>query len=449
MRCDVLVVGGGSAGLTAAVAAGRAGADVVLIERHGSLGGMATASLIHSICGLYLLQAKPDATPANPGLATELAGRLIALGGAAGPVRMGRVDVLLQHPTLFACAADQMLGELSQRITPRFHTELISATPSAGERDQDWRVEVICRGQRTTIDASAVVDASGDAVVAALSSAGFDQAQADRLQRPAYVFALQGVDEGATAPDARLRIAGLIARAVKDGELPGGALGAGLRATGRPGEAFITIDLQGVEGHAYDPTDPACLTALEAHGRALMHALITFLQREAAGFEHATVSAIPARVGVRESRRVHGRYRVEADDLVSGAVFKDAIGLATWPQELRETARGPRWTFPASGRGGCGIPLRALRLAKYDNLWVAGRCLSCSHAAQAALRVIGTCLVTGQAAGLAAAIQARGDEPTADAVRHAIDTAIMPTAAPWHERLTQATLTNPASWERT
>ncbi|MEX0741227.1 MAG: FAD-dependent oxidoreductase, partial [Phycisphaeraceae bacterium] len=97
MRCDVLVIGGGSAGLAAAVAAARAGAKVVLVERYGSLGGMASASLVHSICGLYRLAAQgTEARPANVGLATELAGRLLAIGGAWGPVRMGRVDVLMQ-----------------------------------------------------------------------------------------------------------------------------------------------------------------------------------------------------------------------------------------------------------------------------------------------------------------------------------------------------------------
>ena len=101
MHVDVLVAGGGSAGLAAAVSAARMGARTLLIEHHGSLGGMAPAALVHSICGLYRLP-HGDGPPkiANIGFAEEFARRLILAGGASGPVRMGRVDVLLQQPSL-------------------------------------------------------------------------------------------------------------------------------------------------------------------------------------------------------------------------------------------------------------------------------------------------------------------------------------------------------------
>src|SRR5437588_456312 len=107
MHVDVLVAGGGSAGLAAAVSAARLGARTLLVEHHGSLGGMAPAALVHSICGLYHLP-KGGSAPAfaNEGFAQEFARRLLLTGGASGPVRMGRVDVLLQQPTAFARLAD-------------------------------------------------------------------------------------------------------------------------------------------------------------------------------------------------------------------------------------------------------------------------------------------------------------------------------------------------------
>jgi hypothetical protein len=112
---------------------------------------------------------------------------------------------------------------------------------------------------------------------------------------------------------------------------------------------------------------------------------------------------------VRESRRIVGRYRIEAADIEQGAQFPDAVAFAAWPMELRETALGPRLRYP-TGKDPCGIPLRALRVRDDDALFMAGRCLSCSHEAQASLRVIGTCLATGEAAGLAAALKvAQGD----------------------------------------
>jgi hypothetical protein len=404
LRCDVAVVGGGGAGLAAAVAAARAGAHTVLLDRHGALGGMATAALVHSVCGLYLLREEPGAVLANPGFPSELAAHLLD-SGSPGAVRMGRVDVLPHLPTAFACVADRLAAQ-TDGLEVRLHSEVAAARCDG----QGVELEVACRGARETIRATAVVDASGDAVVAALAGSGFEQ-ECERLQRPAFVFVLQGVARGALDDGQRLAVAHRIAAATRDGALPRGALGASLRASGRPGEAFVTIDLEGVPDRPFDPTDAACLTALEMHGRALASDLTQFLRDAVPGFAAVHIGAFPARVGVRESRRALGELRLEAADLASGATFPDAIGLATWPMELRETATGPRLRFPESGRP-CEIPLRALRARRVPRLFIAGRCIAASHAAQASIRVIGTCLATGEAAGLGAAAVAGGATAT-------------------------------------
>lgn len=389
--------------MAAAVAAGRAGARTVLIERYGAMGGMASASLVHSICGLYQLTEQDTPIPANPSLPMEFAGRLVRAGGAWGPHRFGRVDVLLQHPTSFARVADQIVQE-TEPVELRLHTELIRMHTSGGAIEA---AEIVCRGRHETIEPGAVIDASGDGVAVALAGARFEQTETQHLQRPAFIFSLMGVDPSVLDGEGRMRLARRIAGAVREGRLPQGALGAALRATGRSGEAFVTIDLEPPDDIAYDPTDPVCLTALEMHGRALAGELATFLCAEVTGFEQSAVAAFPTRVGVRESRRVVGEYCIEADDLERGATFEDAVALATWPRELREDTRGPRLRFPQDNRP-CEIPLRALRATGMDNLFVAGRCISCSHEAQASLRVIGTCLATGEATGLAAARQVAG-----------------------------------------
>jgi hypothetical protein len=399
VACDVLVVGGGSAGVAAAVAAARCGARTMLVERHGFLGGMATAALVHSICGLYLLQDAAGATYANPGFAAEFAMRLLHSGGASGPVRMGRLDVLLHQPTAFAALADQVVCEAGVEL--RLHSEVIAAWAEPEIR----AVELCCRGARQLIEPRVVIDASGDAALAALAGAGFEQEESSRLQRPAFIFALQGVDPGVLDDQGRLLLAHRIASAVRSGTLPTGALGTALRATGRRGEAMVTIDLDGPPGARYEPTDPACLAALEVHGRRLAQLLAAFLAREVAGCASSYIAAFPARVGIRESRRVIGEYRIESDDVLRGARFADGVALATWPMEMREQATGARFRFSEHGRP-YDIPLRTLRAREIGNLLVAGCCISASHEAQASLRVIGTCLATGEAAGLAAALLA-------------------------------------------
>jgi hypothetical protein len=425
-RCDVLVVGGGSAGLAAAVAAARSGARTLLVEWHATLGGMATAALVHSLCGLYLLRAEPGAVEANPGFATEVAAQLLAAGAAWGPVRMGRVDVLPHRPAGFARVADEIVCA-TRDLEVRFHTAAIAATTNA---DRLSAVELFCRGRREVVEPAVAVDASGDAALAALAGAPSEIVPAERLQRPAYIFLLSGVADGTLDESRRLLVAHRIASGVRAGALPSGALGASLRATDRAGEVFVTVDLDGPPGLAYDPLDPRCLTTLEVYGRGLADALVGFLRAQVAGFAGCWIAALPGRVGVRESRRVIGERRIETRDLESGATFRDAVALATWPMEMREQATGARLRFPRDDRP-AQIPLRALRAKGVRNLLVAGRCIAASHAAQASLRVIGTCLATGEAAGLAAALLAAGhagDDPAglAAAVNAARERVMLP-----------------------
>jgi hypothetical protein len=389
---DVAVVGGGSAGLAAAVTAAREGARTLLIERHGFLGGMGTASLVHTFCGLYLLRDEPVAVLANPGFASEMAGRMIAATGM-GPVRMGRLDVLPQHPVEFVRIADELVSS-EPLLELRLHTQV-----SGISREADWTVQVA--GGAHSMTARSLVDASGDAVAASLLSVDSATVDAPRLQRPAYVF---GVHHAAPMDDdARLQTAGMIVDGIRAGDLPSDALGLSFRGSGRAGEVFGSLDLAGGETTAdYDPLDPLCLTGLEMLGRATASKTIAWLAGKSPLWKGAYISQWPVRAGVRESRRWIGEHVLTGDDLLDGRRFDDEIGLATWPMEFRETPRGPKLRFPEGNRP-TGIPLRCLKPVGIDRLFVAGRCISTDHDAQASIRVMGTCFTTGEAAGRAAA----------------------------------------------
>ncbi len=396
---DVLIAGGGSAGVAAAVSAARKGATVLLVERQSMLGGMGSAALVHTICGLYYCRESPGAEYAHEGFPREFAERLRAMEGASEPVRMGRLDVLPHHPVTFALLADAMLNE-AKGLTVWLQSEIAAV----GVEDGTVRkVEVVCSGIRHHVRASQIIDCSGDANLIALAGGEVEQVAADRLQRPGYVFEVQGLKAGVLSENGRLKIAHQIVHAVKLGELPSAALGTGFRASIHPGEAFVTIDLKGdTEALAYDPTDPACLAEVVATGRFVAKEIVAYLRGSMAGFENAWISAWPARPGVRESRRAVGRYRLTAEDFLRGATFDDAVAVSPWPMELREKPTGPRWRYPEADRP-CQIPLRALQSASFANVYVAGRCLSCDHETQASIRVMGTCMATGEAAGIAAA----------------------------------------------
>lgn len=398
-RYDVVVIGAGGAGLAASVAAARAGASTLLLERHGSAGGMSTAALVHSFCGLYLLRKEPGAVLANAGLCREIEQRMIALTGM-GPECHGRVDVLPVHPVLFAHMADEMLA-VEANITRYFHTELISVEGGAG----DWKLSLAQRGGPAAVAAKVLVDASGDAVVAGALGKGSTMVSPTLLQRPAYIF---GIRRERAKDDDRLRTAGWLVEGIRAGRLPEAARGIAFRASGREGEWFGTMDLTGgTEAGDYSPFDPLILSEIEAEGRRVATAAIAWLAEKSPGWQGAYISQWPARAGIRESRRWIGESVLTGADVLAGRRFDDEIGLATWPIELRETAKGPRLKYPEDNRP-TGIQLSCLRPKDMPGIWVAGRCISCDHEAQASIRVMGTCFLTGEAAGKAAAAEAGG-----------------------------------------
>lgn len=398
MKTDVAVIGGGSAGLAAAVTAARTGARVTLIERQGMLGGMATSAQVHSICGLYQLRtdASDPLVDSNPGFPKEFAEHLLREGGARGPVRMGRLDVVLHQPAYFAHLADRYTGSLPN-LSVCLHSEIQKVDTNG--RGRINLLTLRCRGSRHEIEPAAVIDTTGDAEIARLAGVEYDRAPLEGLQRPAYIVAFGGVAPQAMADEGRMLIARMISYAVTEGRLPEGALGMAFRAGVLPQQVWGTIDLA---GDGFDPCDPHALSQIESEGRAIAISVADFLKKNIPGFEHSHIAAFPARAGIRESLRIRGIYELSGSDILQGARFEDQVALSSWPMELRETAKGPRFRFPEGNRS-CGIPLRSLRSSRVENLLVAGRCLSSSHEAQAAIRVIGTCMATGEAAGRVAA----------------------------------------------
>ena len=398
MKTDILVAGGGSAGLAAAVAAARCGAHVVLVERHGMLGGMATSANVHSICGLYQLRATETAPllDSNPGFPREFAQRLIREGGARGPVRMGRLDVVLHRPSSFAHLADRYVDSLPS-LTVLLHTEITGVLSNG-----DGKIGVLtlnCRGIRSDWEPSAVIDTTGDAEIAQFSGAACERTPLHKLQRPAYIFALGGVDPDSMSDNGRMAIARAISYAVSGGQIPKAALGIAFRVGVTPQEMWGTIDLA-AEG--LDPSNPESLSQMEAHGREIAVVVTDFLKKDLEAFRSAFISAFPARAGIREGYRIKGLEELTEQDVLTGARYHDDVALSSWPIELRETALGPKFRFPEANRS-CGIRAGCLRSQNVENLFMAGRCISSTHEAQAAVRVIGTCMATGEAAGKAAA----------------------------------------------
>src|SRR5580765_5870404 len=222
---DVVVVGGGGAGLAAAVSAARAGARTALIERYGFLGGMATAGMVSTICGLYLTSAAGPPEPLNAGFADDVARRLAAMPGCAAPVRRGRTHVLPYTPFAFACLADELTTSAAS-LDVYLHTFLTALETSAR------RVEAV----RVATWARVVVDASGDAVLAHLAGAATVTTPLAERQLPSLVFVLQHVDTEALGSGPRVALLRALVAAEQEGGLPKGAANLALGSSPQPGE---------------------------------------------------------------------------------------------------------------------------------------------------------------------------------------------------------------------
>ena len=415
LSCDVLVAGGGPAGVAAAVAAARAGAKVLLVERDAGLGGNVRAAQVHSICGLYAIASGARAEILQGGLAAELVERLKLCGGASSPQRFGRLDVVLQEPEIFSRVCGDWVGETGG-------VETLCATCIVGGVLEGGRLQSVHLAGKDgplRVTSGAVVEATGDGNLVASTGLGWERAPREMLQRPAYIFALAPVPEKVLAPEARLALSALLLSAVRDGLLASAALGAVVRPTCRPEMVRVTLDLT-AGGADYEPCDEGQVARLTGEAAEAAEALTDFLRHTAEGFGRAEIVVRPERIGIRESRRVTGRHVITAEEILGGVVPHDTVCRSAWPLELHESGAATRLVFPRDGAA-CGVPLRALQSADADNVFAAGRCVSATHEAQASLRVIGTSLATGQAAGLAAAMVVQGGEPEATVIRRACE----------------------------
>jgi hypothetical protein len=405
---DVAVVGGGPAGLAAALGAARAGAHTLLVERERVLGGNVTRAQVHTICGLYRNDAE-RAEPLHVGLPMRLAGALAGGGGAGEPTAAGRVFYLPIRPAVFGALA-HALCERTPGLALARSTTLVGAR-LAERSGAPSELELEGPEGRARAIASVVLDTSGDAAAAAAGGAALEATPPERLQRASFIVRLEGVADAAREGFARLQLAAAVARAASRGELPAECASLVARPDAERGSLHLTLTLPPLAGRPFAPLDPAYVEALGARARALTDQIVAFLRDTREGFAGARVADWPARVGIRETRRMLGRVVLAREDVLEGRRRDDEVALSGWPIELWQDHRRARFEHPAAP---CSVPLGALVSRSHPGLGAAGRCLSATHEAHGALRVIGTALATGEAIGVAAALAAAARAALAD-----------------------------------
>lgn len=392
---DVLVVGGGVAGVAAAIASARAGADTVIVEANAFFGGAATAAAVVQFMGWR----NPRGTQVIAGIGQEIVDRAVARGGSAGPdyglLSTGmRIDRVVFDPDIMKVVLDELVTESG--AMPLFHARVCGVER---EGRTITEVRILTKSGEITFRPKMVVDSSGDLEV--LHRAGCEMLpleDGEELQPASLYFRMGPVDlDTYEALDHEQRSA-ISRRGVAEGAL--GRLAISCYAVPGSDEAWFNVTRVAVDG-----ADAFDLSRAEMEGRRQALAAARFIAANVPGFEKASLKGFAPQIGIRETRRVRGRVVVTEEDLRSGRPFQDSIAIAAFPIDVHDAKSADVRLDPVGDEDHVyHIPLGSLIPVSLDNALVAGRGVSATHTAFGALRIMPQAMAMGQAAGVAAAL---------------------------------------------
>lgn len=414
--CDVLVAGGGAAGVAAAVVASRRGARVVLVERYGFCGGGAVAGMSGTICGMYAATDNHCAPPRQVvhGFLDEFVAAIERRGGLTDPVRYGKTFTRVHDPLTWRDTADALLAEAGVQVL--LHTTVTGTLVEGNER-VDGVVAYTKEGP-IRIDAKVTIDASGDADVVAMAGLPSFVGDDGHVQNPTMIFRLLGVDVDrfrAEYGDDTIMgqpVSTLIQETTAGNKYSLPRAKIWLFPTTRPNELLCNCTrVIGADGRELNPLYVRDFTEAEIEGRRQVREYARFFHDKLVGCEQSFVNDTGVQVGVRQTRQARGVYLLRNADVISGAKFRDGIARSPWPIELH-TGNKPRveWLLDDVYE----IPYRCFVPERGEGLLTAGRCLSAEHEAVASARVTAQCFSYGHAIGCAAAICALDGVPPRD-----------------------------------
>jgi hypothetical protein len=408
---DVIVVGSGSAGATASIAAGRAGAKTLLLEKLPFLGGTSTA-VLDTFYGFYV----PGKT--NRKIVGGIPDELVAELGRICPVierpnTFGAGTGITYHPDALKVAWERLVRAAGCHVL--LHAFVQDVVRSGARIDA---LVVATKAGLQLARTHTVIDASGDADVCALAALPCELAGAEApAQTLTTTFRMANVDVPRRKTIKKEQLHALMAEAAEK---------LGYRLPRKEGSDHITpvehmtatimtrlSSIAKRDDVLRNATDPALLSSAEMDGREQALEYVRFLRDRVPGYANAQLATFGVQIGVRETRRVHGRYRLTKEDVLSARQFDDQIGLCGAPIEDHHEGADTKWLYLPDGQA-VGIPYRTLVPQDADNVLVAGRCFSATHDAHASVRSMGQCMAMGQAAGTAAAQAATGRTPVAD-----------------------------------
>jgi ribulose 1,5-bisphosphate synthetase/thiazole synthase len=403
-ECQVLVVGAGAAGAVAAIAAARNGAKVLLVERYGFLGGTSTA-ILDTFYGFYTPGTQSKRVVA--GVGSDVVARVNALSPVVERANTyGAGTGITYHPEYLKVTWEQLVKAAGARVL--LHAWVQDAIVEGGRVSG---VVLATKQGLAQIACDYVVDASGDADVCAHAGLRFELAgEHEPAQTLTTTFKMCNVDAARRKAVSKAEFHAKMAQAAEGGRyrLPRKeGSDHPMTVSGMIATVMTRVEsFQKRDGVPINATDPWLLSDAEFQGRAQVLEYVRFLRDCIPGYERAELTGFSTQIGVRETRRVYGDYRLTRDDVMSARQFDDQIGLCGAPIEDHHGGADTKWQYLPDGQ--CvGIPFRTLMAAGAANVLVAGRCFSATHDAHASVRSMAQCMAMGQAAGTAAAMAGR------------------------------------------
>ena len=392
LTTDILVVGSGSAGATAAITAARQGASVLLVERYGFMGGIST-QVLDTFYGFYTPgEVARKIVGGTPDLVLEALDRHGAM--ILRPNTYGAGQGITYDPEILKIVWEQIALQYGVRLL--YHTFVLETVMDG---DRVAGVVGVNKAGLVHIEANVVIDASGDADVAAGAGVPFEGAETTPVQSLTTTFKLVNVDVGRARQVKRAELHALMEQASASGAYDLPRKEGSVHIT--PYAGIMATNMTRVGN--VDPTQPEELTYAEVEGRRQALEYARFLRDRVPGYERSVIGGLSTQIGVRESRRIYGEYRLTRQDVLSARKFDDAIAMCGAPIEEHHAGGDTRWEYLPEGET-YDVPFRCLLPTAVDGLLVAGRCLSADHDAHASVRSIGQCMAMGQAAGVAAAM---------------------------------------------
>lgn len=401
---EVVVVGGGPAGLMAATAASRAGRSTLLIEKYGFLGGAGTMGGLATFCGMHARAFGTDFASVH-GYADELLDRMRAMDGL-NDVHLSvddRIQALSYDISALKIAADELVVAGGADVL--FHAWAVGV--SMTDAGTIGAVIIESKSGRGAVRGRFFIDGSGDGDVAAWSGAPFERSE--NLMYPSLMFRINGVH-----PEQAGEAWKTVRRLMEEAEDAGTHRFPRKKPIVRPQRNPLEwrsnlTQLSNDDGSAVDGTDVHQLTRGEIQGRRQVKETFAFIKQVTPGFQDSYVVDIAPSIGIRETRRIVGAYQLTQEDVLECRDFHDTIGVNGWPVEAHVAGDVVFRFAPADSRGFNQLPYRMLVPGLVQNLLVAGRCASMTQGGQSSGRVTGPCFVMGQAAGTAADLALAGD----------------------------------------